>query len=77
MVSKLTADVVRTVSFLSIELAGSAAVLDGIAHYSRPIALIIGGIGAILAVERRPKSAAEQAAAIKKLVDTVKNERQS
>lgn len=84
MVNKLRTAVVkairahgRTVAFLSIELAGSGAVLDGIAHYSRPIALIIGGIGAVVAVERRPKSAAEQVAELKKLVEAAKLEKQS
>ncbi len=36
-----------------LQCAGAGSVLVGIAQYSIPIALIIGGVGAILAVERQ------------------------
>ncbi len=52
--ARITRDAVRGVGLLVVELAGSASLLDGIAHYSHPAAFIVGGVGAIVAVERAP-----------------------
>lgn len=39
--------------FLLIQLLGCAAVLYGVAIYSHPIAFIIGGIAAVVVIERQ------------------------
>jgi hypothetical protein len=59
--ARVTRDAVRGVGLLVVELAGSASVLKGIAHYSHPAAFIVGGIGAIFAVERSPAAAGDVA----------------
>lgn len=43
----------RRVGIFLVEVAGCAAILDGIAHYSHPAAFIVGGVGAVLAMERQ------------------------
>lgn len=43
----------RPVRHLAIQLAGCAAILAGIAHYSHAAALIVGGLGAVIAIERQ------------------------
>lgn len=45
----------RKHGLLAVELAGCAAVLVALAHYSWPGALALGGIGAVFAAERQGK----------------------
>jgi len=40
-------------AYVAVELAGSAAILAAIAHYNWPAALAVGGVAAIVAVERQ------------------------
>lgn len=40
-------------AYLATELAGSAAILVAIAYYNWPAALAVGGLAAIVAVERQ------------------------
>jgi hypothetical protein len=49
---------------LILQCAGAAIALVGIAQYSAPIALIIGGVGVVLAVEFQPKRVHDDAKAI-------------
>lgn len=42
----------RHLGMFVAELGGCAAILAGIAHYSHAAAWIVGGVGAVLAIER-------------------------
>ena len=41
---------------LIVQLAGAFSVLYGVSYWSVPVALVLGGVGAILAVERQSTS---------------------
>lgn len=43
----------RNARILTLEIVGALTVLVGIAQYSVPIALIVGGVGAVVAAERQ------------------------
>jgi hypothetical protein len=62
------------VGFLLIQLLGALAVLYGVAEWSIPIALIIGGVAAIAAIELRPSTKPQQRSEederIRKVIDT-------
>ncbi len=45
----------RSVTLLVVQLAGAGAVLAGIAQWSVPSALIVGGVVAVAAAERQPR----------------------
>lgn len=52
--TKARAQFTKARAFFTVELAGGAAILAGIAHYNWPAALAVGGLAAIVAVERQP-----------------------
>lgn len=52
--TKARAQFTKARTFFTVELAGGAAILAGIAHYNWPAALAVGGLAAIVAVERQP-----------------------
>jgi hypothetical protein len=52
--SKAVAQFTKARALVAVELTGGAAVLAGIAHYNWPAALAVGGLAAIVAVERQP-----------------------
>lgn len=53
-IQKVTAaQFTRARAYLTVELAGGAAILAAIAHYNWPAALGVGGLAAIVAIERQ------------------------
>lgn len=56
MRSRIARQFTRARAFLAVELAGGAAILVAIAHYNWPAALAVGGVAAIVAVERQPSA---------------------
>jgi hypothetical protein len=58
---------------LAIELLGALAILYGISWFSIPISLIIGGVGAIIAMEtqsRTPKTSPQEILAVQERIKT-------
>jgi hypothetical protein len=63
----------RNVHYFLLQIAGTFAVLYGISYWSVPIALIVGGVGAIVAVElqtHEPEPDIDQILAIQARIKT-------
>lgn len=52
---RLKGRIKRAHILFTVELGGIASVLTAIGHYNWPAALAVGGLGAILAVERQSR----------------------
>jgi hypothetical protein len=50
---ELARKVPRAAVLLSVQVAGFVTVLVGVASFSVPVALILGGVGVVAAVERQ------------------------